>query len=288
MSENPLEDWVRRVSEASGPFVARDGAHGWLLKQSIYTHWPRLATLLAMPWFQTLSGAVLDVGAGTGALSLDLAWRLGGNGVVTAVDRDAEALEIARALAERVGVKITTLAGEATALPVADASQDTIVARFVLQHLPDPAAALGEMRRVGRPGGRIAIFDVDDEASVCDPPEPESVVALHEAIRKLQVQRGGNRLIGRDLYRLMRAAGLVNIQVIVIPRVRMGLQNGRSTEAEAYQIERLERERDALVDSGLMTASEFEAAVVETKRGFAEDRFDMTAEFVATGYVPAG
>ena len=180
MSENPVEEWVRRVSEASGPFVAQDGAHGWLLKQSIYTHWPRLATLLAMPWFQTLSGAVLDVGAGTGALSLDLAWRLGGNGVLTAVDHDVEALEIARALAERVGVKIATLAGEATALPVADASPATIVARFVLQHLPDPLAAMREMRRVARKGGRIAIFGGVDVASVCDPPEPESVGALHD------------------------------------------------------------------------------------------------------------
>lgn len=288
MSENPLENWVQRVAEASQSFVAQEGAHGWLLKQSIYTHFPRLATLLAMPWFQTLSGPVLDVGAGTGALSLDLAWRLGGHGQVTAVDRDAEALEIARGLAGRLGVNLATLTGEATALPVADASQGTIVARFVFQHLADPLGALREMRRVARPGARIAIFDVDDEASVCDPPEPESVVALHDAIRKLQVQRGGNRLIGRDLYRLMREAGLVHIQVIVIPRVRLGVQNGRSAAAEAYQLERLVRERDALIGSGLLTAAEFEAAVVATKRGFAEDRFDMTAEFVATGYAPVG
>ena len=287
MSQNPLEDWVQRVTSASQTFVAQNDSHGWLLKQSIYTHFPRLATLLAMPWFQTLSGSVLDVGAGTGALSLDLAWRAGGNGHVTAVDRDAEALEIACALAERVGVKIATLPGEATALPVADASQDTIVARFVFQHLPEPLAALREMRRVARPGGRIAIFDVDDEVTISEPPEPECVVKLHEAIRVLQSQRGGNRLMGRELYRLMREAGLTNVQVIVIPRVRLGLQNGRSAEAEAYQIERLLREREALIDSGLMTAGEFEAAVVATHRGFSEDRFDMAAEFVATGYVPA-
>jgi len=287
MSQNPLEEWVQRVTDASLPFVAQNGAHGWLLKQSIYTHFPRLATLLAMPWFQTLSGSVLDVGAGTGALSLDLAWRAGGNGHVTAVDRDGEALAIARTLAERVGVKIEALTGEATALPVADASQDTIVARFVFQHLPDPLAALREMRRVARPGGRIAIFDVDDEVTLCEPPEPQCVVDLHKAIRTLQSQRGGNRLMGRHLYRLMHEAGLTNIQVIVIPRVQLGVQNGRSAEAEAYQIERLLREREALIDSGLMTASDFDLAVAETQRGFAEDRFDMAAEFIATGYAPA-
>ncbi len=287
MSQNPVETWIERVAAASQPFVQQNGPHTWLLKQSLYTHFSRLATLLAMPWFQTLSGSVLDLGAGTGALSLDLAWRLGANGHVTAVDRDRQALEMAGALAERLGVGVSTSAGDATVLPVRDATQDTAVARFLFQHLPDPLAALREMRRVTRPGGRIAIFDVDDGLKLCEPAEPQHLAELYQAIRALQSQRGGNRLIGRELYRWMREAGLENIQVVVIPRAQMGIQNGRDTQAEAYQIERLLRERDALIDSGLMTADSFEIAISEARQRFAQDRFEMVAEFVATGFVPA-
>lgn len=278
---------MRRVTEASHALAQQNGPHSWLLKQSIFTHFQRLATLMAMPWFQTLTGSILDLGAGTGALTLDLAWRVGANGHVTAIDRDAKALEIARALAERLGVGIAAVTGEVTALPLQDATQDTTVARFLFQHLPDPLAALGEMRRVTRPGGRIAIFDVDDEIALSESPGPRHMTDLCNAIRALQSQRGGNRLIGRQLYRLMREVGLKNIQVILIPRVRLGIQNGRNAETEAYQMERLRRERDALIAAGLMTASDFESALAETEQGFAQDRFEMDAELIATGFVPA-
>ena len=287
MSQDFIEDWIRRVTEASQPFVQQNGPHGWLLKQSIFTHFQRLTTLLAMPWFQTLRGSVLDVGAGTGALSLDLAWRMGAEGRVTAVDRDAQALAIAHALAARTGVEIATAAGDATALPADDATQDLTIARFLFQHLSDPARALAEMRRTTRPGGRIVVIDVDDGTLLSEPAGSPQLTALRAAIRTLQARRGGNRLIGRRLYRLMRDSALVNIQVIVIPRVQLGVQNGRYPEAETYQLERLRKEREALIESGLMTAAEFATALAETEKGFAEDRFEMEAEFIATGIVPA-
>lgn len=286
MSQDSIESWVERVAGASRVYLQQEGPHTWLVKQSVYTHFSRLAMLFAMPWYPALSGSILDVGAGTGALSLDLAWRAGGNGHVTAVDRDGEALEIARRLAGGLGVELATLSGDAAALPVADATQDMTVARFLLQHLPDPLAALGEMRRVTRPGGRIAIFDVDDGVKLCEPSEPQPLADLYQAIGKLQSQRGGNRWIGRELYGLMRAAGLRNIQVIVIPRVQLGIQNGRSAELEGYEIERLQRERQGLLDGGWMTADGFESGIVEARRRFAEDRFEMVAEWIATGYVP--
>ena len=288
MSLELVENWIQRVTDASQSFLQQNGPHNWLLRQSVYTHFQRLAPLLAMPWFQTVTGSILDLGAGTGALSLDIAWRAGDKGLVTAMDSDAKALRIARSLAERVGVRIEVLAGDVTALPVQDASQDMTVARFLFQHLPDPAAVLFQMRRVTRPGGRIVIIAVDDEVTLCEPSLPPHLADLRKAIRVLQSRHGGNRLVGRQLYRLMREAGLKAIQVIVIPRVRLGLQNGRNAELEAHQVEQLRREREGLIHSGLMTAHEFEIAVSETERGFAQDLFEMEAEFIATGLAPAG
>ncbi len=287
MGQEPIANWIHRVTEASQLFLQQNGPHCWLIKQSIFTHFQRLAALSVMPWFQALRGAILDIGAGTGALSLDLAWGAGANGFVTAIDQDTQALEIARSLAERVGLRIAVLPGDVSALPVEDATQDLAIARFLFQHLPDPTAALLQMRRVTRPGGRIAIIDVDDSISLSEPSGSNQLAALRNAIRIAQLQRGGNRLIGRELYRLMRDVGLTSIEVIVVPRVRLGLQSGRSAKGEEYQIERLLTERERLVSSGLMTARDFDLAVTETEQRFAQDLFEMEAEFIATGLVPA-
>lgn len=287
MRQDPIERWIARLAEASQPFLRPKGPHTWLLKQSIYTHYQRLIPLLSMPCFQAVTGSILDVGAGTGALSLDLAWRIGDKGLVTALDSDREALKIVRALAHRLDVNVETMLGDATALPVQDATQAMSISRFLLQHLPDPLAALLQMRRVTRPGGRVVIIDVDDGVSLYEPALPKHLAALRTAIRSLQRRRGGNRRIGRQLYRLMCQAGLTEIQVIVIPRVQLGSQLGRSAEREAYRVEQLEGERDAILSAGLMTSEDFDAALSEMEWELAQDSFVLEADFLAMGTVPA-
>ncbi len=287
MSEISVEDWVRCVAEAGRPLLRENSPHAWLIEQSMHTHFQRLVPILSLSCFQTLTGSILDVGAGTGAMALDLAWRAGRKGFVTALDSDGQALKITQKIAQQVGVEIAALAGEAAALPLKDASQDMTVARFMFQHLRAPSAVIAEMRRVTRPGGRVVIIDIDDEVVLSEPAEEGPMREFRKAIGILQSNRGGNRLIGRKLYRLMREAGLEAIQVMVIPFVRQGLQNGRSPELEAFKIKRMLRERRELIDSGIMSAQAFEAALAELKHGFAEDRFEMHADFVAAGLVPA-
>ena len=287
MSKAIVENWVRCVTDSSKLLLEQEKAHGWLIRQSIYTHFQRLIPLMSLDCFKTISGTILDVGAGAGALSVDLAWRAGNGGAVTALDHDLRALKIAETIAKGVGVRLKTLAGDATALPVKDGSQDMTVARFLFQHLPDPSCVLSQMRRVTRPGGRIVLIDVDDEVLLNDPPEPDHTATLRKALRTLQSRHGGNRLIGRRLYRLMREAGLKEIQVLVIPFVSLGLQQARRPEVEAFKVERLLREREELIASGIMTARDFDAALSELKQCFAEDRFQMDADIFATGLVPA-
>ena len=91
--------------------------------------------------------AVLDLGCRTGALTQHYAR---GNWVV-GVDVDRKALELAR---ERLGIE-TVWADVEDELPFADRSFDVVVAGEVLEHLADPAAAVGHVRRVLRPGGRF-------------------------------------------------------------------------------------------------------------------------------------
>ncbi|HET7566561.1 MAG TPA: methyltransferase domain-containing protein [Gaiellaceae bacterium] len=90
---------------------------------------------------------VLDLGCRTGALTQYYAT---GNEVV-GVDVDRDALERAR---ERLGIE-TEWADAEDSLPFADASFDVVVMGEVLEHLADPAAAVANVLRVLRPGGRF-------------------------------------------------------------------------------------------------------------------------------------
>jgi len=100
---------------------------------------------------------VLDVACGTGALTLAVAERVAPGGAVTGLDANPEMLAVAR----RKHAAIQWRDGRAESLPFADASFDAVVSQFGLMFFDDHAAALHEMRRVLRPGGRLAV-------AVCD------------------------------------------------------------------------------------------------------------------------
>lgn len=106
------------------------------------------------------SGDVLEIGIGTGN---SLSHYGAGMVHLTGLEPHTGLLDQARhhlqsqlpQLAERV----TLVAGDAGALPFADASFDTVVAFLVFCTLPDPERAAGEIRRVLRPGGRLLFFE---------------------------------------------------------------------------------------------------------------------------------
>jgi ubiquinone/menaquinone biosynthesis C-methylase UbiE len=101
---------------------------------------------------------VLDVACGTGAASRTAARRAGPSGSVTGVDLGEPTLAIARAFEpEPDAAPIEYLQGDATALPVPDASFDVGICQQGLQFFPDRVAALAAMRAALEPGGRLAI-----------------------------------------------------------------------------------------------------------------------------------
>src|ERR687883_1475675 len=103
---------------------------------------------------------VLDVGCGPGTITVDLAGRVA-PGRVLGLDVSPAPLDEARALARSRGVAVAFEVGDVYALEAADDSFDVVHAHQVLQHLTDPVAALREMARVCRPGGLLAVRDVD-------------------------------------------------------------------------------------------------------------------------------
>jgi SAM-dependent methyltransferase len=100
---------------------------------------------------------VLDVACGTGVLACAAAERAGADGQVVGLDPNPEMLAVARPKSARIEWR----AGCAESLPFTDDSFDAVVSQFGLMFFEDRVAALSEMMRVLRPGGRLAV-------AVCD------------------------------------------------------------------------------------------------------------------------
>ena len=115
------------------------------------------ATLCAHPVHALLDAArvgpgsaVLDVGTGPGTVARAAVDR---GARVTAVDAEPSMVEVASAAVPTADVRLAVL----PELPFADGAFDAVVANFVVNHVGDPAAAVAELRRVVRPGGRVAM-----------------------------------------------------------------------------------------------------------------------------------
>jgi len=108
---------------------------------------------------------ILDVAAGTGETGFLAAERLGGAGKLISSDLSPNMLEAAARVARQLGVtNVEFRVLDAERLELADRSVDGVLCRFGYILKGDPPAALGELRRVLRPGGRLA-FSVWGERS---------------------------------------------------------------------------------------------------------------------------
>lgn len=102
---------------------------------------------------------VLDVACGSGAPALPIARLIAPTGHVTATDITPDPLLIAAERARERGLtNITFQRADAQALPFEGARFDLVTCRFGVMFFPDLARALGEMHRVLRPGGRVALL----------------------------------------------------------------------------------------------------------------------------------
>jgi 2-polyprenyl-3-methyl-5-hydroxy-6-metoxy-1,4-benzoquinol methylase len=152
---------------------------------------------------------LLDVGCGPGTITVDLAARVA-PGRVFGLDVSPAPLAEARALAERTGVEVTFEVGDVYALAADDDSFDVVHAHQVLQHLTDPVAALREMARVCRPGGLIAVRDVDYATFVWWP-DDAGLDRWLELYHRVARRNDAEPDAGRRLLAWAHAAGLRDV-----------------------------------------------------------------------------
>lgn len=143
-------------------------------------------------------GRVLEIGIGSG---LNLSF-YGENVVLTGLDPSERLLAKARWRAAATGVKVDLLQASAMAIPLEDAAFDAVVMTWSLCSIPDPLAALSEMRRVLKPGGTL--FFVEHGLS----PEP-SVAKWQQRLTPLWSHIAGGCHLDRKIDDLLRGAGFI-------------------------------------------------------------------------------
>lgn len=168
---------------------------------------------------------ILEAGSGPGFITeflLDSLPRCS----VTAVELDPNMCRLAHSrLADRYEERLDIVQTSILYTGLPDDSFDFAIARFVLQHLAAPDLAATEILRVLKPGGRVAVLDIDDDLGGLMVPNLPAFTLLARKVRQLQASCAGDRAIGRKLWRLLADAGYVQLglEIVVFHSEDLGL-----------------------------------------------------------------
>lgn len=198
---------------------------------------------------------VLEVGSGLGILAA----------AVADADEDVHVVALEQSRAQIAAAvshsRVRHVQGDAHALEFPDATFDVVYARYLLEHVADPERVLREMRRVTKPGGRVAVCENDVSLLRLDPPCPAFDRAWEQFMAH-QAQLGGDSRIGHRLFRLFRSAGFSNIELSIQPEVHWHGSPGFVAWMQNL-VGNLESARRGLTERGSITDAEFKAALAE-------------------------
>lgn len=153
---------------------------------------------------------VLDLGCGTGKISLEMARFLNGGSLV-GVDRSPAMVAAAETRAREEEIKNATFyLGSSDRLEFTEATFDCVCARLLFQHLSDSQPTLREIFRVLKPGGIACLTDVDGSLAMFHP-ELESMAAFRQAMVRAQQEQGGDPFVGRKLGSYLAGAGFQQV-----------------------------------------------------------------------------
>src|SRR5882762_8166559 len=162
---------------------------------------------------------VLDVGSGLGQFSVLIGENVGPNGKCLGIERDKNQLKTAlQNLANANKPWVEFRQGNAENLELQHGEWgtfDVAHARFVLEHVHQPASVLLGMSRAIRPGGKVVLAD-DDHAGLCLFPEPLGFSNLWQAYIRSYDRLGNDPFIGRKMVSLLYQSGLRPIRNTVV------------------------------------------------------------------------
>ncbi|WP_420630425.1 methyltransferase domain-containing protein [Candidatus Leptofilum sp.] len=220
---------------------------------------------------------VLDVGCGTGVDAIQMAVQVGQSGHVYGIDFSHAMVTTANKNARVLNLPVTFQQNDIYALDFADNFFDRCRADKTFQHLSDPDAALKELIRVTKPGGKIIIADPDHDSLIIDTPF-EDVNHRFVRFRSDQMPQGG---IAHQLYGKFKEFGLVDVHVEPIMQVFTNYEEKKVSSPYLEEIYFAQK-------AGVVSETEADQWANYLQNAIANDRFLCLQTYIITvGCKPA-
>ena len=221
---------------------------------------------------------IIDVGAGAGVVTAEIAKRVSPGGRVFAIDPSAGLLDVARATTREaeIGHLVDCRVADGRDLPFGLSAFDAAFCRWVLMHVDGPEKMIAEMRRVTRRGGRVVAVEFDWETVMVHPGDRTVTrrILNHAADRQV------DPWIGRRLPSLFSGQGFAEVTVETIVTTDEG--GGDRTWLE-YLFERAA----LAVSAGVVTREEAVTWMAAIDQGFNNRNFLFgSTQFIVLGRVP--
>ncbi|OPY37051.1 MAG: hypothetical protein A4E35_01514 [Methanoregula sp. PtaU1.Bin051] len=227
--------------------------------------------------------SVLEAGCGVGAQTVTLAANSPG-AQFTCIDCSEASLAEAEKRVKTAGLNnVAFRKADIFNLPFTPDSFDHVFVCFVLEHLPDPAGALKNLRRVLKPGGTITVIEGDHGSAYFHPDSPYARRAI-DCLVALQKKSGGNAMIGRELYPLLTGTGYRNVAVsprmVYVDSSRPALVTGFTKLTFTAMVEGV---RDAAIHAGMMGEADWDRGIADLYRTAEADGVFCYTFFKGTG-----
>ncbi|MEO8397893.1 MAG: methyltransferase domain-containing protein [Chloroflexota bacterium] len=261
-----------------------DYVHGYSTRESIrlVDQATTLTELLHSDTIYPPGSRVFEAGCGVGAQTVILA-KNSPEAHFTSIDISPMSLEAAAALIEREKISnVTFQQADIFGLPFPAESFDHIFVCFVLEHLKDPASALRALLPVVKRGGTITVIE-GDHGSTYFHPESRLAWQTIQCLIDLQANLGGNSLIGRQLYPLLKNSGFADARVS--PRM-VYVDSSKPKMVEGFTrntfIAIVEGVRQQALADKLMQDAQWEAGISDLYASAGEDGVFCYTFFKAT------
>jgi SAM-dependent methyltransferase len=201
----------------------------------------------------------LDLGCGGGDVTMGIARLVGVSGRVVGMDMDSIKLALAREEAARQGLSQVEFRDGNVLEWSEERTYDLIYARFLLTHLRDREAVVGKMRQALKPGGVLAVEDIDFTGYFCHP-KNAAFDRYVELYREVVLRRGGDPDIGPKLHGLLLDAGLQSVNLHLVQPVHL------DQEGKEICLSTLVNIAEAVLSERLAEESELSGVIAELER----------------------
>lgn len=230
-----------------------------------------LAELLHRDTHYPAGRKVLEAGCGVGAQTVILAAN-SPDADITSIDISSSSIAQAERLMRERGIgNVSFLEADIFALPFEQDRFHEVFVCFLLEHLAGPLDALGRLRDVLKPGGTMTVIEGDHGSAFFYPDSPHARRAI-QCLIDLQANIGGDSLIGRRLYPLMKDAGFKDVSVsprfVYADATMPDLVDGFTRKTFTAMVEGA---REQVLSAGFMTADEFDRGICDLYRAAEPD-----------------